>query len=403
MKNSVPRAAWPAVKNFFAWVSIISAFAFCVSLLARLGLRFIDYRGYSFMRQLTAVVIVALASLVSSMLVLSAPGMLRMALLLNRNLSPTNKRKKIGVTTLVVLVIAIVAAVWLHHKKATAIEFKESEVDIVGQYEKEQQSNKPTASNDIFERSAMPGAQASSAPIDEVRPRQKAPEVIWDAESKTPPAQVPANIAVLHNGYSIRFTHKQEIGSTTRLFSGTDYLDVSTAEIASFEREEVPLTAKASSPKDAASERPASYNSLPTGTRLQKDLGATGRGELGVENGTSEDAVVRLSLYGTGQTVRWFFVQAHSSAHIGEIQQGTYRLTYTTGLNWIEADDAFSWNPSYNEFERTIDFREESDSGGVKYHAITVTLNPVPSGNVRTKRITRDEFMKGHHHLAFQR
>jgi len=165
---------------------------------------------------------------------------------------------------------------------------------------------------------------------------------------------------------------------------------------------EAPIT-KSDKPAHVADGRPTEYNSLPTGTRIEEDLGTGGHGELTVENGTSEDAVARLSDVANDETSRWFFVQAHSSAKVPQIPEGTYRLTFTTGLNWDESEDAFSWHPSYSEFDRTFEFREQRDSERVQYHSISVTLHPVRFGNVRTKTITREEFLKGHRHVALRR
>jgi hypothetical protein len=157
--------------------------------------------------------------------------------------------------------------------------------------------------------------------------------------------------------------------------------------------------------KQLADPRPTQYNSLPTGTRCEKDVGTDGHGKLTVENGTGEDAVVSLSEgdADANQALRCFFVQAHSSAHVGQIPEGVYALTFTTGLNWVESEGAFSWHPSYSEFEHSFEFREERDSEGVQYHSISVTLHSVPLGNVRTKTITREEFLKGHRRIALQR
>jgi len=151
-----------------------------------------------------------------------------------------------------------------------------------------------------------------------------------------------------------------------------------------------------------ADPRPTEYNSLPTGKRIEKDFGTRGHGTLTVENGTTEDAVVRLSEAASDQTVRWFFVKAHSAAHLSRIPQGTYSLTYTTGLNWVESADVFSWRPTYHEFERTLDYTEQRDSESVQYHALSVTLHPVLFGNVQTRTITREEFLKGHRHVALE-
>lgn len=148
--------------------------------------------------------------------------------------------------------------------------------------------------------------------------------------------------------------------------------------------------------------RPTEYNSLPTGTRIEKDTGIQGHGELTVENGTTEDAVVRLSDATTDQTVRWFFVKAKASAKMTRIPQGSYRLAYTTGLNWVESDDAFSWQPTYDEFERQFNYDESRDSEGIQFHKISVTLNAVLLGNVHTRTITREDFLRGHRHISLQ-
>jgi DNA-directed RNA polymerase subunit RPC12/RpoP len=144
--------------------------------------------------------------------------------------------------------------------------------------------------------------------------------------------------------------------------------------------------------------RPTDYNSLPTGTRIENDIGTDGNGKLAVENGTSEDAVVRLSQLATTQTLLLFFVQAHRSAQVARIPEGSYRLAFTTGLNWVESENAFSWQPSYAEFDRIFEYREQRGSEGVQYKSISVTLHPVVFGNVRTKPITRDEFLSGYRH-----
>jgi Transglycosylase SLT domain len=53
-------------------------------------------------------------------------------------------------------------------------------------------------------------------------------------------AGVCAEVAVLRNGFTIRCERKQQRGETTRLFTKTGFLDVPTAEIASFEPDDTP-------------------------------------------------------------------------------------------------------------------------------------------------------------------
>lgn len=50
-----------------------------------------------------------------------------------------------------------------------------------------------------------------------------------------------AEVAVLRNGFSIRFEHKEQNGDTTRLYTSSGYMDIASDQIASFETEEAPV------------------------------------------------------------------------------------------------------------------------------------------------------------------
>ena len=49
-------------------------------------------------------------------------------------------------------------------------------------------------------------------------------------------------VAVLRNGFSIHFDHKEQSGNSTRLYTGTGYLDIASDQIASFDVDETPVT-----------------------------------------------------------------------------------------------------------------------------------------------------------------
>jgi soluble lytic murein transglycosylase-like protein len=51
-----------------------------------------------------------------------------------------------------------------------------------------------------------------------------------------------AQVAVLRNGFSISFDRKELIGNSTRLYTGTGYLDIASDQIESFEAEETPVS-----------------------------------------------------------------------------------------------------------------------------------------------------------------
>lgn len=127
--------------------------------------------------------------------------------------------------------------------------------------------------------------------------------------------------------------------------------------------------------------------SLPNGARIAPDVGSDGRGELNVNNGTSEDAEVILYSIENDEQTRDINVKAHSYFQITGIPVGTYELKYALGLSCYQFDHSLD----YTE-HRT----EEGDRVLVNYKEISVTLHPVVGGNVRTKQISRNEFLKGH-------
>src|SRR5690348_16867703 len=59
-------------------------------------------------------------------------------------------------------------------------------------------------------------------------------------------------IAVLRNGFSIHFEHKEQSGNSTRLYTGTGYLDIASDQIASFDVDETPVTPPQPAPQPVA-------------------------------------------------------------------------------------------------------------------------------------------------------
>lgn len=161
--------------------------------------------------------------------------------------------------------------------------------------------------------------------------------------------------------------------------------------------EEPPATGSEGLPCDERA--PTTQPSIPNGTRILPDVATAGYGVLEVQNGTSEDAVLSLYDSAADETVRDVYVQARHSVRMKGIPAGTYQLAYTAGLKW-DGSEAFRCDPDYAQFERDFVYTEEKNHEGVKYHSITVTLQPVIGGNVRTKRISREEFLRGHHRTA---
>jgi hypothetical protein len=126
--------------------------------------------------------------------------------------------------------------------------------------------------------------------------------------------------------------------------------------------------------------------SLPNGARIAPDVGIDGHGELNVNNGTAQDAEIILYNVERDEQARDVNVRAHDLFQIAGIPVGTYELKYALGS-------------SFYQFERSLDYieqrTEEADRVGVNYKEISVTLHSVVGGNVRTKQISRSDFLKG--------
>ena len=72
-----------------------------------------------------------------------------------------------------------------------------------------------------------------------------------------------AEIAVLRSGFSISFDHRQQRGSVTRLFTTSGFVDVPTAEIASFEKDDTPPPAPVPPPTQVATTNVAAKSAQP--------------------------------------------------------------------------------------------------------------------------------------------
>ena len=83
-----------------------------------------------------------------------------------------------------------------------------------------------------------------------------------------------AQIAMLRNGFSIRFERKEQNGNSVRLYTGTGYLDVSSDQIASFDVDEAPVNPEPQPGTQPAAQPSATQTSV-TQTGATASLPAT--------------------------------------------------------------------------------------------------------------------------------
>lgn len=143
------------------------------------------------------------------------------------------------------------------------------------------------------------------------------------------------------------------------------------------------------SKEPAPSAAPNQYVSLSNGTVLYQNVRyITGMGELTIDNGTSNDAVVKLINVSSNKSVYTVYVRSNNSLLIDTISDGDYKLLFNLGNDWNAEHSAFETNSSYESFEEIFDFRTTDD----EYTTFSVTLNPVASGNARTGTVNPEDF-----------
>jgi TPR repeat protein len=136
--------------------------------------------------------------------------------------------------------------------------------------------------------------------------------------------------------------------------------------------------------------------SLPNGTEMRKRRHLNGRGELTVENGSLDDAVVHLVDLNTGKTIRTFYVKTDNTFTERQIQPGLYGVYFTTGIGWNVALKTFNLNASYSHFGNNLEYAERIDQGRGKVEKIIykMSLQPVQGGNAEIESSDKDSFDK---------
>lgn len=140
----------------------------------------------------------------------------------------------------------------------------------------------------------------------------------------------------------------------------------------------------------SADAKPA--NSLPTGTAITPDRAVGGHGKLEAINGTSFDACVIVVNADTAQRVRKRYVRAQDSFTLGQLEPGNYKVVFATGIDWNDGAERFNRSASYFEFGKVLNFQEIVDYRGIEYDHLSITLNPVLNGNVRSRSLSEAEF-----------
>lgn len=150
----------------------------------------------------------------------------------------------------------------------------------------------------------------------------------------------------------------------------------------------------------AEPEEPPIARSLPTGTIIRaREL--RGSGKLTIENGTENDAVLKLVDQISRQSIVEFYVGASSSYTIGSIPDGSYNVYFATGVDWDPLAGLFTNHRRYSRFtepalfntsQRTTESDEEIRTYTQTAHW-SFTLHQVVGGNAKADSISEQEFL----------
>ncbi len=112
----------------------------------------------------------------------------------------------------------------------------------------------------------------------------------------------------------------------------------------------------------------------------------TGTGELKVENDSESDGV--LKLVQDGKPIVSVYVGTGSNATVTNIDDGTYDVFYTSGIDWDDQLETFTRSCRFQRFEITAEFTTTS----TQYTIWTIDIQPKDGGNIRTAEVPAESF-----------
>ena len=131
---------------------------------------------------------------------------------------------------------------------------------------------------------------------------------------------------------------------------------------------------------------------LKSGTNISTPLGASGRGTLRINNGTTYDAAVTLLDEETGTARRHVYIRAGEVTTLSAIAPCQCRLLFALGTDWYVPAEEFGEDSSFSVFDDLLRFNESKTENRVQVATFSVTLHPVPEGNAKTTRLSKEEF-----------
>ena len=118
--------------------------------------------------------------------------------------------------------------------------------------------------------------------------------------------------------------------------------------------------------------------------------GRGGRGSLTIDNGGSDDAVVTLAR--GKRPVYSVYVRKDKKYKVTGVNDGTYRVFYSTGVDWDAGAKSFSRGCEFQQFEDSLAFRTTYTATLIRWSTWRITLQPVAGGTARTSPVDPGDF-----------
>jgi hypothetical protein len=141
---------------------------------------------------------------------------------------------------------------------------------------------------------------------------------------------------------------------------------------------------------DPAESTPGPSGPRPDNGAVVVTRGTSGHGELAIENGTDQDALVTLAL--RGSAVRAVYVRSSGNTDLRGIPDGTYDIFVAQGDGWNRELRRFTEFPAYSKFNDPAPFQTVRETGAIRYTRLSITLQPVSGGNTSTVPVDPDAY-----------
>jgi hypothetical protein len=135
---------------------------------------------------------------------------------------------------------------------------------------------------------------------------------------------------------------------------------------------------------------PPRQGGRPSNGQFVRQGSRTGRGELTIENGGQQDAVITLAV-GKRPTFA-VYVRKGAKHTVTGIRDGTYRVYFTSGTDWDPKARAFGQDCSFDRFDDSLEFQTKQTATQTEWSTWTISLQPVAGGNAPTSEVDPDDF-----------